>query len=152
MQQLIDFTFDDGGLEMFAPLPSVMLKCDGDHDDVLQFLQQGAADQGPTSSSSDVGSGSSGRDSATPGIGSGTSGAVSQSATGASWLQMAPQMGAQMGAMQPAAPASAPVLHSMGTQPQQLQYQQWQPAVWHSAFSAETTTQHTSKGEFQRVN
>jgi hypothetical protein len=133
---------------MFAPLP--MLKCDGDHtDDVLQFLQHGAADQGPTSSSSDIQSGSSGRDSATPGIASGTSGAVSQSATGASWLQMAPQMGA---GHQPAAPPSAPVLYSMGTQPQQLQYQQWQPAVWHSAFSAEATTQQTSKGRFELLD
>jgi hypothetical protein len=129
---------------MFAPLPSVMLKCDGDHtDDVLQFLQHGTADQGPTSSSSDVQSGSSGRDSATPGIASGTSAAVSQSATGASWLQMAPQMGAMQ-------PASAPVMYSMGTQPQHLQHQQWHsPAVWHSAFSSEATTQQISKGGFE---
>lgn len=139
MQHLVDFSFDDGGVDMFAPLPSLLNSnpgCPGE-DDVLKFFHDSVpVDEAPTSSSSD-GSGSSARDSTTPGTSQ-----VVQSASGASWLQLAPQLAVQNA-------ASAPVMYSMGQpQPQPQQQYHIQPAVWHSAFSsAEGTVQQSSKGK-----
>jgi hypothetical protein len=130
----VDFTFADGGMDLFA-------SATGDHLEVdLKFLDNVADAEGPTSSSTGS-DGSSGRASAsevTPPaalmLGS-SSASASRPAPG--WLQLTPQTTS----VQTAAPISSTVLYSgQMQQPQQQYWQSVASATWHPAFPSDTAT------------